>query len=59
MFNRRAISNADIRLFGTSVNPSALDCVLSAIALTDFILASLRVAEAWRGYLRRRCSRAG
>src|ERR1017187_8067383 len=59
MFNRRAISSTDMRLLGESGNPSALDCVLSAMALLAVILVSLRAAEASRGYLRRRCRRNG
>jgi hypothetical protein len=35
MFNRRATSSTDMRLLGESANPSALDCVLLAIALPD------------------------
>jgi len=59
MFNRRAISNTDIRLFGKSVKPSAHERVFSAMALSDVILVGLRAAQAGRGNLVRRSSRNG
>ena len=47
MFNRRAISSTDMRLLVKSANPSALDCVLPAIALPDVIHVNPR--RAWPG----------
>jgi hypothetical protein len=44
MFNRRAISSADMRLLGESVNPSAFDFGFLAIALPDVFHVNRRRA---------------